>query len=189
MIDDTLLPFDLPAVRRKKLTDDFDGGTQSSDAGLLLLREAERAWCMIRANPLIMMAVQAPFGLGGPAARTRCGSRLSPAGPKRMRSFNWKVRLPATQSVSGKRWPCFLVRVCSSFGGWRAGLCGLALCEPLGLLTSHGWNWLATVDNYARCQIEPLPSLRKVKSSKSFMTTCDTTLPPPYGGGIQHYIR
>jgi len=40
--DDTLLPFDLPAVRRKKLTVDFDGGTQSSDAGLLLLREAER---------------------------------------------------------------------------------------------------------------------------------------------------
>src|SRR5579864_2436642 len=42
MIDDTLLPFDLPAVRRKKLTVDFDGGTQSSDAGLLLLREVER---------------------------------------------------------------------------------------------------------------------------------------------------
>jgi hypothetical protein len=42
MTDDTLLPFDLPAVRRRKLTVDFDGGTQSSDAGLLLLREAER---------------------------------------------------------------------------------------------------------------------------------------------------
>jgi hypothetical protein len=40
--DDTPLPFDLPAVHRKKLTVDFDGGTQSSDAGLLLLREAER---------------------------------------------------------------------------------------------------------------------------------------------------
>jgi len=33
MSDDTLLPFDLPAVRRKKLTVDFDGGNQSSDAG------------------------------------------------------------------------------------------------------------------------------------------------------------
>jgi hypothetical protein len=42
MNDDTLLPFDLPAVCRKKLTVDFDGGNQSSDAGLLLLREAER---------------------------------------------------------------------------------------------------------------------------------------------------
>ena len=41
MPDDTLLPFDLPAVCRKKLTVDFDGGNQSSDAGLLL-REAER---------------------------------------------------------------------------------------------------------------------------------------------------
>jgi Transposase DDE domain group 1 len=42
MTDDTPLPFDLPAVSRKKLTVDFNGGTQSSDAGLLLLREAER---------------------------------------------------------------------------------------------------------------------------------------------------
>jgi hypothetical protein len=39
---DTLLPFDLPAVRRKKLTVDFNGGTQSSDAGLLLLCETDR---------------------------------------------------------------------------------------------------------------------------------------------------
>jgi hypothetical protein len=42
MIDDTLLPFDLPSVRRKKLSVDFDGGNQSSDGGLLLLRAAER---------------------------------------------------------------------------------------------------------------------------------------------------
>ena len=36
------MPFDLPAVARKKLTVDFDGGNQSSDAGLLLLRAAEQ---------------------------------------------------------------------------------------------------------------------------------------------------
>ena len=42
MNDDTLLPFDLPSVRRKKLTVDFAGGCHSSDGGLLLLREAER---------------------------------------------------------------------------------------------------------------------------------------------------
>jgi DDE family transposase len=42
MNNDTLLPFDLPAVCRRKLTVDFNGGIQSSDAGLLLLREAER---------------------------------------------------------------------------------------------------------------------------------------------------
>jgi hypothetical protein len=40
--DATPLPFDLPSVRPKKLTADFEGGNQSSDAGLLLLREAER---------------------------------------------------------------------------------------------------------------------------------------------------
>jgi hypothetical protein len=42
MSNDTLLPFELPSVRRKKLTVDFDGGNQSSNGGLLLLREAER---------------------------------------------------------------------------------------------------------------------------------------------------
>jgi hypothetical protein len=42
MTNDTPLPFDLPSVCRKKLTVDFNGGTQSSDGGLLLLRAAER---------------------------------------------------------------------------------------------------------------------------------------------------
>lgn len=42
MMNATPLPFDLPAVARKKLTVDFDGGNQSSDAGLLLLRSAEK---------------------------------------------------------------------------------------------------------------------------------------------------
>lgn len=36
------LPFDLPAVRRKKLTVSFDGGNLSSDAGVLVLRAAEQ---------------------------------------------------------------------------------------------------------------------------------------------------
>src|SRR6266436_1222558 len=42
MTDDTLLPFDLPSVHRKKLTVDFDGGNQSSNAGITVLRQAER---------------------------------------------------------------------------------------------------------------------------------------------------
>ncbi len=42
MNDLTPLRFDLPAVARKKLTVDFDGGNQSSDAGVLLLRAAEQ---------------------------------------------------------------------------------------------------------------------------------------------------
>lgn len=45
MNDATPLPFALPAVARKKLTGDFDGGSQSSDGGLLALRAAE---CRIR---------------------------------------------------------------------------------------------------------------------------------------------
>ena len=43
MTDDSLLPFHLPAVRRKKVTAAFDGGLISSDGGLVLLREAERS--------------------------------------------------------------------------------------------------------------------------------------------------
>src|SRR3984893_17805984 len=42
MTDDTPLPFDLPSVRRKKLTVDFEGGNQPSKGGLLLLQQAER---------------------------------------------------------------------------------------------------------------------------------------------------
>ena len=42
MTEDSLLPFDLPAVRRKKVTADFEGGLISSDGGLVLLRGAER---------------------------------------------------------------------------------------------------------------------------------------------------
>ena len=43
MTDDSLLPFDLPAVQRKKVTAAFDGGLISSDGGLVLLHEAERS--------------------------------------------------------------------------------------------------------------------------------------------------
>jgi hypothetical protein len=39
---DTLLPFDLPSVMRKKVSVAFDGGLLSSDAGVLLLREVEK---------------------------------------------------------------------------------------------------------------------------------------------------
>lgn len=42
MDEDSLLPLDLPAVARKKVSLAFDGGRLSSDAGVLLLREVER---------------------------------------------------------------------------------------------------------------------------------------------------
>ena len=42
MTENSLLPFDLPAICRKKMTAAFDGGLISSDGGLLLLRAVER---------------------------------------------------------------------------------------------------------------------------------------------------
>jgi len=42
MEENTILPFDLPAVARKKVSVAFDGGMLSSDAGVLLLRGVER---------------------------------------------------------------------------------------------------------------------------------------------------
>ena len=42
MSEDTLLPFDFPAVGRKKVTAAFDGGRLTSDGGVMLLAAAER---------------------------------------------------------------------------------------------------------------------------------------------------
>ena len=42
MQQDNLLPFDLPAVARKKVCIAFDGGMLSSDASVLLLRGVEQ---------------------------------------------------------------------------------------------------------------------------------------------------
>jgi hypothetical protein len=42
MSEDSVLPFDLPSVCRKKLSVGFDGGQLSSDAGVLLLRGTEK---------------------------------------------------------------------------------------------------------------------------------------------------
>jgi hypothetical protein len=42
MNDDTPLPFELPAVARKKVTAAFDGGRITSDGGVMLLAAADR---------------------------------------------------------------------------------------------------------------------------------------------------
>ncbi|MBB2159751.1 transposase, partial [Gluconacetobacter sacchari] len=42
MSDDTSQPFLFPAIGRKKITADFDGGRITSDGGVLLLAAAER---------------------------------------------------------------------------------------------------------------------------------------------------
>jgi hypothetical protein len=70
MSDESLLPFDLPAVSRKMVSASFDGGAVSSDGGLLL-READRrlgltrmlASCVQdrdRTAPLVQRALAAP---------------------------------------------------------------------------------------------------------------------------------
>jgi hypothetical protein len=42
MGEDIRLPFDLPAVARKKVSAAFDGGRITSDGGVMLLAQAER---------------------------------------------------------------------------------------------------------------------------------------------------
>ena len=41
MLEDTLLAFSLPSVRRKKVTAAFDGGRMTSDGGVMLLASIE----------------------------------------------------------------------------------------------------------------------------------------------------
>jgi hypothetical protein len=43
MIEDTLLPFSLPSVQRKKITAAFDGGRITSDGGVMLLGMVEKS--------------------------------------------------------------------------------------------------------------------------------------------------
>jgi hypothetical protein len=42
MVDNTVPSFDFPAVGRKKVTAVFDGGRLTSNAGVMLLANAER---------------------------------------------------------------------------------------------------------------------------------------------------
>ena len=67
MTNDTLLPFDLPAVRSKKVIADFEGGLTSLDGGLVLLREAERRFGPGR-DPGRLHPGLAQAGNGGPRA-------------------------------------------------------------------------------------------------------------------------
>ena len=43
MVEDTLLPFSLPSVQRKKITAAFDGGRMTSDGGVMLLAAIENS--------------------------------------------------------------------------------------------------------------------------------------------------
>ena len=85
MTEATLLPFDLPAVQRKKLTVDFDGGNQSSNAGLLLLRQAETKLGVCKRLAEAMPDRRDPSPgreLVAPTPRGRAPRGLAAAGPK-----------------------------------------------------------------------------------------------------------
>ena len=43
MVEDTLLPFSLPSLQRKKITAAFDGGRMTSDGGVMLLAAIENS--------------------------------------------------------------------------------------------------------------------------------------------------
>jgi hypothetical protein len=42
MLEDNLLPFSFPAVERRKVTAAFDGGSLTSDGGVMLLAAVEK---------------------------------------------------------------------------------------------------------------------------------------------------
>ena len=60
MSEDAPRPFELPAVRRKKVTADFAGGSISSDGGLVLLRSLERRLGLAEARTGCILAWRAP---------------------------------------------------------------------------------------------------------------------------------
>ena len=61
MQDDTLLPFSLPAVQRKKVTAAFDGGRLTSDGGVLLLSGAEQRLGLCAALASVIADHRAPW--------------------------------------------------------------------------------------------------------------------------------
>jgi hypothetical protein len=52
MSEDTLLPFESPAVGRKKVAAAFDGGRLTSDGGVMLLAAQSGAWPLPTNSPL-----------------------------------------------------------------------------------------------------------------------------------------
>jgi hypothetical protein len=66
--DDTLLPFTLPNVCRKKVTAAFDGGTSSSDRGVLLLAVADQRLGLIDALSALFPDHREPAQISHPIA-------------------------------------------------------------------------------------------------------------------------
>ncbi|WP_373503657.1 transposase [Aestuariivirga sp.] len=104
MAEDSFLPFDLPAVCRKKVSANFDGGAISSDGGLLLLREADRRLGLGASARLVIAAM-----LEGdtPSAQRLASTTIrlilfwSPPSPGLMPgSLNWRLAMQPASMTS-----------------------------------------------------------------------------------------
>src|SRR6266436_3319500 len=94
MSENTLLPFDLPSIARKKVSVGFDGGQLSSDAGVLVLRGVEKKLGLaaryedaddcdwLRYDPIFKMAVGHAPESGDPLCSQPTMSRLENAPSK-----------------------------------------------------------------------------------------------------------
>src|SRR5512132_603561 len=75
---DTLLPFDLPAIARKKVSATFDGGRITSDGGVMLVAEAERRLGI--ADQLAAVVPTSAMPTGSPVyCPTSCAPASSPS--------------------------------------------------------------------------------------------------------------
>src|SRR5260370_2863582 len=84
-MNDDRLPFDLPAVPRKKVSAAFDGGRITSDGGVMLLAQAERR-----------LGIADRLAREIPVSSTSCRGQLgSPAAD----SFHWPQRPIRIQAV------------------------------------------------------------------------------------------
>ena len=103
MSEDTLLPFDLPAVKRKKVTADFGGGLISLDGGLVLLRGAERRLGLAETLAGCIREWRNPSLVGGRhEVRARwAGAAQRPSQLRALRPHNVSRRCWARARLSG----------------------------------------------------------------------------------------
>ena len=85
MEDDTLLPFSLPAVQRKKVTAAFDGGRLTSDGGVLLLSGADRQLGLCAALASVIPDHREPWRVTHP---------LEDILRARIFAIAWAIRMP-----------------------------------------------------------------------------------------------
>ena len=74
--DDTLLPFSLPNICKKKVTAAFDGGQVSSDGGVFILAAADKRLGLIDTLAGLIPDARDPGSLRRIALAALCGHRV-----------------------------------------------------------------------------------------------------------------